>query len=133
MLIFKGIMRFCRSGNRLSVGQMCCDLSTKARMWPIRLQSIHSCCQIISYSFRGLGEVVPKMVILDKISVKLGSRLSKIRQVISPDYETESSTHWACANWYILLSENISAATNQHNTCGGPVVGHIILWLYYHM
>ena len=56
----KGIVRFCRSGNRLSVGQMCCDLSTKARMWPIRLQSIHSCCQIISYPFRGLGKVVPK-------------------------------------------------------------------------
>ena len=56
----KGIMRFCRSGNRLSVGQMCCDLSTKARMWPKRLQSIHSCCQIISYPLRGLGKVVPK-------------------------------------------------------------------------
>ena len=28
----KGIVRFCRSGNRLSVGQMCCDLSTKAIM-----------------------------------------------------------------------------------------------------
>ena len=33
--------QFCRSGKRLSIGQMCCVLPTEARMWPIRLQSIH--------------------------------------------------------------------------------------------
>ena len=134
-ITFKGIARFCCSGSKLSVGQMCCDPSTKARMRPIRLQSIHSCCQIISHPFRGLGKVVPKMVILGKISVKFGSCLSQTTQIISPGYKTESSTHWACANWlHFLLSENISAAaTNQHNTFGGPVVGQIILWLYYYM
>ena len=26
---------------------------------------------------------------------------------------------------HFLLSENISAATNHHNTCGGPVVSHV--------
>ena len=46
-------------------------------MWPIRLQPIHLCCQIISYPLRGLKKVVPKLVSLCKFSVKFGDCLSQ--------------------------------------------------------
>ena len=52
----KGIVRFWLSGNRLSIGQMCCVLPTKARMWPIRIQSIYLCCRSIRYPLRGPGK-----------------------------------------------------------------------------
>ena len=77
---FKGIMRFCLLGYKLSIGQMCCVLLTKARIWPITLQSIHLFRQIISY----------QLIILGKISVKFRNFLSWIIQTIRLSSECSS-------------------------------------------
>ena len=113
-------MWFCRSGNRLSIAQMCCVLPTQHMLSNHQLSS------------QGPGESGPNMIILGKISVKFENGLSQVTQIISPDWEalsplTECSSHVACANWlHFLLSGNISAGTNQHTTRSGPAVGQII-------
>ena len=97
--LIKVIVPLCRSGNRLSIWQMCCVLPTKARMWPIK---------------PGPGECVPK-------NGNSRKNYNKTWELSVPNFlpwlSFEISSHWACANWlHFLLSENISAGTNQHNT-----------------
>ena len=62
-LLLKGTVQFLSFGN-LSGFQW-------AKFAVFCVQSIHLCCQIISHALRGWGKVVPKMVILGKISERI--------------------------------------------------------------
>ena len=104
-------------------------------MWIIRLQSIHSCCQIISYHFRGLGKRSQKMVILGKMNHfqwdeslrDYDRKQSTVIQVLCAHRNT--SAGFSCTSisfltvlklpalyhftWVLYLFLNLASASNQ--------------------
>ena len=102
---FKGIVRFFRSGNRLSIGQMWCDQPTKARMWLIRVPSIHLCAYIISYPLTGMRKTIPKSLISKspiRFQYNCGSCPPKPGQVISPCYCVLKTYHTRMCTYYLF-------------------------------